>query len=60
MASIRPNVPSASQSKEASVDPTLSKEDRRHLERALTQAVLAVPDELCDIPDDVYSMFFLS
>jgi hypothetical protein len=35
--------------------------DRRAmLTKTLSQAAMAVPEELCDIPDDVYSMFFLS
>ena len=33
---------------------------RDELTRKLSQAAMAIPDELCDIPDDVYSMFFLS
>lgn len=35
--------------------------DRRaQLSRQLSQAITARAEELCDIPDDVYSMFFLS
>lgn len=35
--------------------------DRRAmLTKTLSQAAMAVPEDLCEIPDDVYSMFFLS
>lgn len=33
---------------------------RAQLSKQLSQAAMATPEELCDIPDDVYSMFFLS
>ena len=33
---------------------------RAQLSKQLSQAAMAAPEELCDIPDDVYSMFFLS
>lgn len=33
---------------------------RGQLTRTLSQAAVAAPEDLCDIPDDVYSMFFLS
>eukprot|EP00977_Amphora_coffeiformis_P010886 scaffold2558_cov172-Amphora_coffeaeformis.AAC.17 len=33
---------------------------RDTLKRQLTQAALAAPTEMCDIPDDIYSMYFLS
>lgn len=33
---------------------------RAQLNRQLSQAIMAQHEELCDIPDDVYSMFFLS
>lgn len=34
--------------------------ERGQLTKQLSQAAIAAPEDLCEIPDDVYSMFFLS